>query len=394
MLNKLGLKKGGLADKLTEVPPKEKTVPRINDFQKNANHQADLLFLPHDRVKNKTYKYALVVVDTSTKAGDAEPLTSKKPTDVLAAFKRIYKRQYLSTPTVRLETDPGAEFKGAVDTWLESKGIFHKVTRTNRHRGVALAEAMNKFLGRYTNLQQHDKEIKSGDTETSREWVKVLPLIVEGYNEHVEDKTKRNDETMDKKMKNLPTLRCKGKNCLLLSKDTEVRVILDMPKDVSGKRLHGNFRAGDRRWDQVIRKINKVVLKAGQPPMYAVTGIDNALYTREQLQVVGKEDEGHTDTNQKWIVEKLVKVTAKNGQIYYEVKWKDFPSSDNTTQSRAQLMEDVPKLVKFDYEKDHKKQVAEVKKDIKQKKTAKPSRGLAKKVHQKVYNLRKRKIGN
>ena len=43
----------------------------------NKIHQADLLFLPHDKVERKTYKYALVVIDVASRYKDAEPLTSK-----------------------------------------------------------------------------------------------------------------------------------------------------------------------------------------------------------------------------------------------------------------------------------------------------------------------------
>ena len=41
---------------LMKTPPKEKTVPRITNFRKNAVHQADLLFLPDD----KGYKLSLI----------------------------------------------------------------------------------------------------------------------------------------------------------------------------------------------------------------------------------------------------------------------------------------------------------------------------------------------
>ena len=40
-------------------------------------HQADLLLLPHDRVRQKTFRYALTVVDVANRYKEAEPLTSK-----------------------------------------------------------------------------------------------------------------------------------------------------------------------------------------------------------------------------------------------------------------------------------------------------------------------------
>ena len=53
----------------------------------NGVHQADLLFLPYGTVKirrmiNKTFKFALTLVDLATRYKEAEPLTSKDSTEV------------------------------------------------------------------------------------------------------------------------------------------------------------------------------------------------------------------------------------------------------------------------------------------------------------------------
>ena len=45
----------------------------------NEVHQADLLFLPHDTVRRKTYRYALTVVDIASRYKDAEPITRRIP---------------------------------------------------------------------------------------------------------------------------------------------------------------------------------------------------------------------------------------------------------------------------------------------------------------------------
>ena len=44
----------------------------------NEIHQADLLFLPHDTVRRKTFKYALVVVDVASRYKDAETVNFKR----------------------------------------------------------------------------------------------------------------------------------------------------------------------------------------------------------------------------------------------------------------------------------------------------------------------------
>ena len=67
--------------------------PRFDVSTPNKVHQADLLFLPHDRLPRgkKVYKYALTVVDVASRYKEAEPLTSKSAAEVADALSRIYK---------------------------------------------------------------------------------------------------------------------------------------------------------------------------------------------------------------------------------------------------------------------------------------------------------------
>ena len=71
----------------------------------NAVHQADRMYLPHDRIGRRTYKYALTVVDVASRYKEAEPLTDKSVTEVAAALGRIYKRGPLTWPRL-LQVDP------------------------------------------------------------------------------------------------------------------------------------------------------------------------------------------------------------------------------------------------------------------------------------------------
>ena len=67
------------------IPRPHWTVDKLNEI-----HQADLLFLPHDTVRRKTFKYALVVIDVASRYKDAEPLTSKESSEVAKSFEKIY----------------------------------------------------------------------------------------------------------------------------------------------------------------------------------------------------------------------------------------------------------------------------------------------------------------
>ena len=74
--------------------------PKFDVFSPNAVHQADLLFLPHDKLAHgkKVYKYALTVVDVASRFKVAEPLTLKESDEVSKAFQRIYRRGPLKWP--------------------------------------------------------------------------------------------------------------------------------------------------------------------------------------------------------------------------------------------------------------------------------------------------------
>ena len=59
--------------------PAPRHIPRpiFDEDKPNDVHQADLLFLPHDRLGRKTFKYALTIVDVASRYKEAEPLSTK-----------------------------------------------------------------------------------------------------------------------------------------------------------------------------------------------------------------------------------------------------------------------------------------------------------------------------
>ena len=64
--------------------------PKFDVSTPNAVHQADLLFLPHDKLPRgkKVYKYALTVVDVASRYKAAEAITSKESDEVSRGFAR------------------------------------------------------------------------------------------------------------------------------------------------------------------------------------------------------------------------------------------------------------------------------------------------------------------
>ena len=121
--------------------------PKFDVSLPNAVHQADLLFLPHDKLPHgkKVYKYALTVVDVASRYKAAEPLTSKESDEVLKAFQRIYKKGPLKWPQL-LQVDPGREFMGTVTKVIENNKTAIRRGRTEIHRDQAIVERFNRTL--------------------------------------------------------------------------------------------------------------------------------------------------------------------------------------------------------------------------------------------------------
>ena len=100
---------------------------------------ADLLFLPHDGVGRKTFRYALTVVDVASRYKEAEPLTSKTAAEVADALSRIYKRSPLRWPKL-LQVDPRREFMGAVSQLLAKHGVEIRRGRVDIHRDQSVSK--------------------------------------------------------------------------------------------------------------------------------------------------------------------------------------------------------------------------------------------------------------
>lgn len=263
---------------LFKKPKKEKgkNMPRVLLEGDNQVQQADLLYLPHDG----PYKYALVVVDVGSRFTDAEPLKNKKSEHIVEAFKKIYKRGVIKIPKI-MQTDPGTEFKGKTKEFFEKHNCGMRYGKPGRHRQQSLAESRNQIIGNILIKRMTSQELITG--EYSTEWIDDLPVVIEAMNEHYpEIKPKVNNDS-------LPI--CEANTCELLEPGTKVRVILDEPHDIKGKKEHGKFRSADMRWENDITKIERIILRPQQPPMYMTEKYPHVTYTRLQLQVVSDDEE-------------------------------------------------------------------------------------------------------
>ena len=345
-------------DKLLTKPRRDKknlTHYPTTQYEKDFIHQIDILFMPYD--EHNKERYALVCIDMSSRLIDAEPLKNKDSSSVVSGLKQIYKRKILKQPN-QIDTDAGSEFKGAFHTYLMSNNIKHKVALPNRHSQVALAENANKRIAKPLFKRMLEEEILTGESSIS--WKDDLYDIVKEINKKTIIRNKKK-----KKSANVNEFMCNGDACNLLDIGAKVRHILDYPINFINKKRTGSlFRETDIRWSPDVHIITNILIKSNQPPLYVIDDNENVAYTKNHLQLIDANEKmpikssirkiKTTRGKDVYIIDKIVGKRKHKNKIEYLIKWKGFDDSDNTYESRKQLIEDNQKQIIDDYESSQK----------------------------------------
>lgn len=161
--------------------PKYIPRPKFDVETPNEVHQADILFLPHD----KGFKYALTVVDVASRYKEAQPLKTKNSSEVAKGFEKMYKRSPLTWPSL-LQVDPGREFMGEVSRLMAKHKVSIRRGVKEIHRDQGIVERFNRTLAERLFAYQYKQEIedlKRGKRST--EWVARLPGVVSALNNEV-----------------------------------------------------------------------------------------------------------------------------------------------------------------------------------------------------------------
>jgi len=192
---------------------------------------------------------------------------------------------------------------------------------------MSMVESLNRTLGRLLNGYMNRKEVETG--KVYKEWTDVLPVVREELNKIRLQKT--NDNPVDDKDV-VPDI---SKPPKFKEGDIVFR-LLDAPETALGaKQSTTNFREGDRRWDKVPRKIERVLVYSGAIPYrYMLSGIPNASYTEAQLMIAKGE------TQEKFKVKEIIGKRTRNKKIEYQVWWLGYPKAEATFEPKQNLIED------------------------------------------------------
>ena len=267
--------------------PRHVPRPKFDVATPNSVHQADLLFLSHDKLPHgrKVYKYALTVVDVASRYKEAEPLTSKDSAEVAKAFQSIYRRSPLTWPQM-LQVDPGREFMGSVSKEMESHKTFICRGRTEIHRDQAIVERFNRTLAERLFGHQYAVQMLNPEGPRSTAWVKRVPDVVRALNNEV-------TSLIGKK----PALAIKGKAVAskpstkysrpVGMKEKKIPTLVNVrylyqPGELEG----GTKRATDPIWSLKVHQIERNVTEPNEPVVYYLSDGPNRGFVREELLVV------------------------------------------------------------------------------------------------------------
>ncbi len=158
----------------------------------NEIHQADVLYMPYDKIGRITYLFCLNIVDVASRYKVSVPigvysvkdrqgiLTSKT---IALALEKVYDDP--ECPLVwskLLITDRGSEFKGECEKILGEHGTRFQKAKSKYTMGIV--ERYNQTLTEKLFHFQDASDLLDL-SEMSRAWVKNLPIVVEDINNSI-----------------------------------------------------------------------------------------------------------------------------------------------------------------------------------------------------------------
>lgn len=296
IFEKLGLKgsreaKKGLQFVTVPKKPKPNEKDRIITMDLNT-FQADLVQLPDD----EGYNYIFVIVNIATNNMDCEPQMTKTMLETSESLKTIYKRKVITNQIRFLQTDQGSEFKNELFTkFCSENDIELHFASTRRKNQMAKVEWMIGLLTKFLYKQMSVNSYADGNW--NKKWVKYVVPVKDEINKYYAEKFDRKEQML-KYFQYQPYM---NEIDNLIPIGTKVYPMLFKPVDVfdDGRRLFGNFRHGDFRFDlNNPCKIKEWIIRAGRPIRYLLETLDgttvyDTTFTRRELLIDPKE-QAHT----------------------------------------------------------------------------------------------------
>ena len=286
--------------------PRPRYIPRPS-FNKimvpNEALQADILYMPYDKIGEITYLFCLTVVDIASRFKWAVPIGTTLDTEdddfslegiltsavIAECFEKIFNDPQcpLTWPKL-LITDNGSEFKGNCEKLMKDNGV--KIQKANSKHTMGIVERFNRTLSERLFKIQYAEELLLPLPERSRVWVKNLPIIIKDLNNSitrllgispVDAIKKKNVYANSSLPRNGPI----GFEEDRLTHNDLVRYLL-LPGELEG----GQKRATDCIWSPQIYHIKESMVQKNQPVLYWLEDDEfngpKRSFVREELMVI------------------------------------------------------------------------------------------------------------
>ena len=273
--------------------------------------QADLADVSLIANQNKGYNFILTVIDIFSRYAWARPLKTKSGKEVAAAFKDIFREGRIPK---RIQTDQGKEFENRDIARLFNVHRIELFSVKSAYK-AAIVERFNRTL--------KSKLWKYFTMSLKEKWTNVLQDVVSSYNRSVHrtigirpiDVTPVNacdvrDRVYEKKSKAVKE-----------KKDIKIGDIVRISK------VKSVFAKGYLpNWTEEVFTVVDIITKYS-PTTYKLKDyneevIEGSFY-RHEIQKI-------TQTNDIFLVEKVIRTEKRNNEMWCFVKWKGYPSSMNS----------------------------------------------------------------
>lgn len=289
--------------------PRPRHIPRAS-FNKisvpNEVLQADILYMPYDKVGEITYLFCLNVIDIASRFKWSIPIGTTLDilnidndefslADILTSavvaecFEKIFNDPQcpLTWPKL-LITDKGSEFKGNCEKLMIEHGV--KVQKANSKHTMGIVERFNRTLSERLFKIQYAEELLLPFPKRSRVWVKNLPIIIKDLNNSITRLLGISPVDAIKKknvyaISSLPRNGAIGFEEVRLTHNDLVRYLL-LPGELEG----GKKRATDCVWSPQIYHIKESMVQKNQPVFYWLEDDEfngpKRSFVREELMVI------------------------------------------------------------------------------------------------------------
>ena len=273
--------------------------------------QADLADVSLIAKQNKGYRFILTVIDIFSRYAWARPLKSKSGKEVAAAFKDIFREGRIPK---RIQTDQGKEFENRDIATLFSQHNIELFSVKSAYK-AAIVERFNRTLK--TKLWKYF-------TMTLKEkWTNVLQDVVNSYNKSIHRTIGR--RPIDITPENAGDVRDEvyGKERTTVKEKRDINVgdvvRISKVKSVFAKGYLPN-------WTEELFTVANINTKHS-PITYKLKDyngeiIEGSFYRHEIQKFIQTDDT--------FLVEKVIRTQKRNNEIWCLVKWKGYPTSMNS----------------------------------------------------------------